>query len=241
MTNDSKINIAPSERFGRWYLKRPLAACLAAAISLSFAGATQTAGRNTLPDVAIRTATAKTTARTTRWKNEFLFPVKGRDRQSDLSPELLYDLPSEAYDKTRNEVTPHAASVVAPTTAPFLRGLYTGAAKTLIQSNGKSRIVWLEVTGYCPCPKCCGPEAAGITASGKPVNYNNGIFVAADPELFSFGSKLRVPGYHDGQVVEVIDRGGAIKGAKVDVYFPTHEQAEAWGRQWIPVTVEQQN
>ena len=235
MTNDLIPNIVPSEKSSLRFPNRPLVAGLAIAISLSFAGATQTAGRNNLPDVAKPAATGGMT----RWNTKLLFPVNGRDRKPDFSPELLYDLPIAAYDPTRIEVTPQAASVVAPTPAPFLRGLYTGAAKTLAQSNGKSRIVWLEVTAYCPCPKCCGPEAAGITASGKPVTYNAGAFVAADPDLFSFGAKLRVPGYHEGQLVEVIDRGGAIKGAKVDVYFPTHEQAEAWGRQWVPVTVEQ--
>lgn len=232
MTDEPKQNIAPS----KWH--RPLAACVAAVISLSFAGATQTAGRNTLPEIAKQAAIGQTTLRATRWQKEFPSPVKGRDRQPDFSPELLYDLKSEAYEPTRHEVTPQAASVVAPPPTPFLRGLYTGAAKILAQSNGKSRIVWLEVTAYCPCPKCCGPDAVGITASGKPVTYNGGIFVAADPELFPFGARLRVPGYHEHQVVEVIDRGGAIRGAKVDVYFPTHEQAEAWGRQWVPVTVE---
>ena len=29
------------------------------------------------------------------------------------------------------------------------------------------RIVMMEVTAYCPCKKCCGPKAQGITASGK--------------------------------------------------------------------------
>ena len=232
MTEESKQNIAPL----KWH--RPLAACVAVVISLSFAEATQTAGRNAVPEIAKQSATGRTTLRATRWQKEFLSPVKGRDRQSDFSPELLYDLKSEAYEPTRPEVTPQAASVVAPPLTPFLRGLYTGAAKILAQSNGKSRIVWLEVTAYCPCPKCCGPDAAGITASGKPVTYNGGIFVAADPELFQFGAKLRVPGYHNNQVDEVIDHGGAIKAAKVDVYFPTHELAEAWGRQWVPVTVE---
>lgn len=100
----------------------------------------------------------------------------------------------------------------------------------------QGRVMWMEVTAYCPCPKCCGPKAAGITASGKPVSYNQGRFVAADTSILPFGTKVQIPGYAD-QPVEVIDRGGAIKGNKLDVFFPSHEQAKSWGRQIIPVVV----
>ena len=84
---------------------------------------------------------------------------------------------------------------------------------------------------------CCGPNARGLTASGKPVSHNNGRFVAADTRLLPFGTRLSIPGYHDGLAVEVIDRGGAIKGNKLDVYFPTHEQARQWGRRKLLVTI----
>jgi len=97
------------------------------------------------------------------------------------------------------------------------------------------RVVMMEVTAYCACPKCCGPEAVGITASGKDVSYNDGKFVAADRNL-PFGTKLFIPGYSETPV-EVIDRGGAIKGERLDVFFPTHEAALEWGRQLVPVTI----
>jgi 3D (Asp-Asp-Asp) domain-containing protein len=100
-------------------------------------------------------------------------------------------------------------------------------------------VIWMEVTAYCPCTKCCGPNAHGVTASGRDVSYNGGVFVAADTDQFAFGTKLSIPGYHDGQAVEVIDRGSAIKGDHLDVFFPTHEQALQWGRQRLAVTVVQ--
>lgn len=95
----------------------------------------------------------------------------------------------------------------------------------------------MDVTAYCPCAKCCGKNARGITASGKPITHNGGRFVAADTRLFPFGSTLSIPGYHDDMVVEVIDRGGAIKGDKIDIFFPTHAQAREWGRQKLPVRI----
>ena len=99
------------------------------------------------------------------------------------------------------------------------------------------RTIRMEVTAYCACKKCCGPNAQGITASGKLVSYNGGKFVAADTRLLPFGTKLQVPGYHNGETVEVIDRGGAIKGNKLDLYFDSHQTALEWGRQWVDVTI----
>jgi 3D (Asp-Asp-Asp) domain-containing protein len=86
----------------------------------------------------------------------------------------------------------------------------------------------MVVTAYCPCTRCCGPNARGITASGKRVTANNGRFVAADRDL-PFGTMLIIPGYNDGRPVEVLDRGGAIRGNRLDVFFPTHGEARQWG------------
>ena len=100
-----------------------------------------------------------------------------------------------------------------------------------------ARTMWMQVTAYCPCKKCCGPGAKGLTASGLSIRYNGGHFVAADTRLLHFHQKLVIPGYAEDQPVEVIDRGGAIKGHHVDVFFPTHEQAKAWGVRWMKVSL----
>lgn len=104
--------------------------------------------------------------------------------------------------------------------------------KTLVSHT---RVMRMVVTAYCPCSKCCGQNANGITASGKLVNYNAGRFVAADASL-PFGTKILIPGYSAASV-EVLDRGGAIRGNRIDVFFPTHQQALQWGRQTLDVTI----
>jgi 3D (Asp-Asp-Asp) domain-containing protein len=84
----------------------------------------------------------------------------------------------------------------------------------------------VEVTGYCPCSLCCGRWAVyGITASGVPAK---GKLVAAPREI-PFGTQIYVPGYAEGPVT-VLDRGGAIKGDRLDLLFPTHAQAAQWGK-----------
>jgi len=65
----------------------------------------------------------------------------------------------------------------------------------------------------------------------------DGRLVAADRRLFPFGSLLTVPGYAGGQVVPVLDRGGAIKGSRLDVLYPTHQVARRWGVRHLDVTV----
>ena len=139
--------------------------------------------------------------------------------------------------------SPVAKSIVAGAAAPapaaeLLREAVTASA--MIPSTAithKLRTIRMEVTAYCPCTKCCGENAQGITASGRDVSYNNSRFVAADTTVLPFHTKLVIPGYHSGATVEVIDRGGAIKGNKLDVFYPTHEEALQWGRQFINVTI----
>jgi 3D (Asp-Asp-Asp) domain-containing protein len=117
-----------------------------------------------------------------------------------------------------------APALIRPPTPPVL-------------TSGRTRMMLMEVTAYCACHRCCGPRAQGITASGRRVSYNGGRFVAADTKILKFNTKLMIPGYANNQPVEVIDRGGAIKGNKLDVYFATHQEARKWGRQKLWVTV----
>jgi 3D (Asp-Asp-Asp) domain-containing protein len=107
----------------------------------------------------------------------------------------------------------------------------------VLQALPHARAVYMEVTAYCPCRKCCGPQAHGVTASGRHVSHNDGRFVAADTKLLPFGTKLVIPGYASNLPVEVLDRGGAIKGNRIDVFYPTHDQALQWGRRLVECIV----
>jgi 3D (Asp-Asp-Asp) domain-containing protein len=99
------------------------------------------------------------------------------------------------------------------------------------------RTMSMRVTAYSPDERSCGIHADGITASGYSVQTNGGALVAADPRVLPLGSLVSVPGYDDGAVVPVLDVGGAIKGARLDVLFPTHERAVQWGVRELEVTV----
>ena len=87
-----------------------------------------------------------------------------------------------------------------------------------------------KVTAYCPCKKCCGQFADGITASGYRLRKGNKLCAANLP----FCTILKIPGYG---VVPVLDRGGAIKEGCIDVYFDTHQEALEWGVQHLKVGI----
>jgi 3D (Asp-Asp-Asp) domain-containing protein len=150
--------------------------------------------------------------------------------------ELLFDKPPALTPAPPAAATPDAKP--AAVRRLDLAALSTIADRiTLPTLAPRTRVMMMEVTAYCPCTRCCGPKAQGITASGKPVSFNGGRFVAADTRLLKFHTKLVIPGYANDQPVPVIDRGGAIKGHKLDVYFPSHQTARQWGRRKIAVTV----
>jgi 3D (Asp-Asp-Asp) domain-containing protein len=93
----------------------------------------------------------------------------------------------------------------------------------------------MKVTGYCPCPKCCGKYSDGKTACGHRI-ADDDTFVAAD-RRYAFGTKMTVPGYNDSRPVDVLDRGGAIRGNRLDVFFKSHREARKWGVRYLPVKV----
>ena len=88
-------------------------------------------------------------------------------------------------------------------------------------ASGSTMVV--SATGY---------ALTGRTATGIPV----GVGVAAvDPSVIPLGTRFEVPGY--GQAVAA-DVGSAVRGAKIDLWFPTRAQALAWGRRTVTITIE---
>ncbi len=103
------------------------------------------------------------------------------------------------------------------------------------EPSGQWQTVRMRVTGYCACRRCCGKFADGITASGHKIRRGD-TFVAADRK-YSFGTEMVVAGYNKGRPIKVLDRGGAIRGNRLDVFFPTHKKARKWGVKYINVKV----
>ena len=112
------------------------------------------------------------------------------------------------------------------------RASTTSRAEAVANSgNSSSTVKIYKVTAYCACSKCCGSHANGYTASGTKATAGRTI---AAPSNFAFGTKLII----NGKEYVVEDRGGAIKGNRIDMYVDSHAQALAWGVKYLPVEVK---
>ncbi len=134
-------------------------------------------------------------------------------------------------------VPPPVANSPAPAPAPAPQSAATPAPRAAAPPREQTVQVWMKVTAYCPCAKCCGRHADGITASGKSIHANGSRFVAADTSVLPMHTMVSIPGYDGGRMVPVLDRGGKIKGSRLDVFFRSHAEARKWGVRWVQVTV----
>lgn len=141
--------------------------------------------------------------------------------------DIGFAMPSEVLPAAPQPATPVVVSQAIEDEAPTFNG----------RPLRKARTMTMTVTAYSPDERSCGKWADGRTASGYSVWTNGMKLVAADTRLLPFNSIISVPGYHQGKPVPVLDRGGAIKGHRLDVLYPTHEVAMKWGVQKIEVTV----
>jgi 3D (Asp-Asp-Asp) domain-containing protein len=117
----------------------------------------------------------------------------------------------------------------------------------------RKEVVVMETTAYCACKACCGwkrkygcclgpavyasgphkgqRKQVGITADGSKAKKGT---IAADTSLYPFGTIMHVPGYGWG---EVHDKGSAIKGNRLDLFFSSHKKALEWGRRRVNAKV----
>lgn len=97
-----------------------------------------------------------------------------------------------------------------------------------------------KLTAYCPCAKCCGKWANGITATGTTAT--EGRTVAVDPVVIPYGATVTVY-FSDGtsHSYTAEDCGGGIKGNRLDIYFDDHQTALQFGVQHAYVYMEETN
>ncbi|MDE3841168.1 hypothetical protein C0966_18120 [Bacillus methanolicus] len=89
--------------------------------------------------------------------------------------------------------------------------------------------------GYESTGKNPDHPAYGITYSGVKVKRDLFSTVAADLNVFPIGTILFVPGYGYGVVA---DKGGAIKGNELDLYYDTVDDVyNQWGKQTLDVYI----
>lgn len=121
------------------------------------------------------------------------------------------------------EPSPKPTPAPAPASTPTPRDPTPPAPRT---TDGARTVT---ATGYCSCAACCG-KSDGITASGARAAWGT----IAAPKTYAFGSRFTISGLSGTFTVQ--DRGGAISGNRIDIWFPSHAEALKWGRRTVTLT-----
>ena len=165
-------------------------------------------------DAAVRaaqqTANALASARAARLS--FISQLRGQQRLKSAQISAL-QAAAKRVERKSNEIQATAvitAESPVASTVPAPAPAPTG--RTLTVSS----------TGY---------SLPGRTATGIPVGWG---VIAVDPSVIPLGTRLTVPGYGEGVAA---DTGGAVRGATIDLWFPTLGQARAWGRRTVTITL----
>ncbi|WP_232783046.1 G5 and 3D domain-containing protein [Bacillus sp. BA3] len=98
-------------------------------------------------------------------------------------------------------------------------------------SSSSGKEIYVSSTAYTASCKGC----SGVTSTGVDLKSNPGAkIIAVDPSVIPLGSKVYVDGY--GYAVAA-DKGGAIKGNRIDVFFSSKNDAYRWGVKRVKVRV----
>lgn len=105
-----------------------------------------------------------------------------------------------------------------------------------------SKMITMTATAYtadyASTGKKPGDKYYGITASGTQVRPG---VVAVDPKVIPLGTKLYIQSTTNGRAdygyAVAEDKGSAIKGNKIDLYFETSKEVKSFGRRTVNVYV----
>jgi 3D (Asp-Asp-Asp) domain-containing protein len=175
--------------------------------------------RSALAELAAKRAELQASLDQAREAHAYLLRVQAQQsaylgslrRQQELNRSQIANLSAQA-----------AASQQQSEDASSGGGGGTGGSKPPPPPPVSGSKVTVSSTGYC---------LKGTTATGIPVGWG---VVAVDPSFIPLGTRMFVPGYGEGVAA---DTGSAVRGAMIDLWFPTCTQATAWGRRTITITL----
>ena len=138
--------------------------------------------------------------------------LAGLERQQALNGAAIARLTDQAAAAERKgAVESSGGETPLPVSAPPPTGPPAPGSRMTVSS-----------TGYC---------LRGRTSTGIPTGWG---VVAVDPAVIPLGTRMTIPGYGEGVAA---DTGSAVRGAMIDVWFPTCAQALGWGHRVITITI----
>jgi 3D (Asp-Asp-Asp) domain-containing protein len=156
-------------------------------------------------------ARASDLARTTAARRSFIAGLRAQQR---LNAARVAAIEAQAREAGRR--------AVAPTSAPSPSTRAPASAPAAVVPASRPGTLTVSSTGY---------AIKGRTATGMATGPG---VVAVDPSVIPLGTRITIPGYGTGIAA---DTGGAVQGYVIDIWFPTQEQALAWGRRTVTITL----
>jgi 3D (Asp-Asp-Asp) domain-containing protein len=149
--------------------------------------------------------------------------ISGLRAQQALKAQQIAALEAAVQQaETKSQELTAAAAASGPTTV-LTGGSTTPAPPVATPATAAGgRTLTVSATGY---------SLPGHTESGLPVSWG---VVAVDPTVIPLGTRMTIPGYGEGVAADV---GSGIRGAMIDLWFPTLGQALQWGRRTVTITL----
>ncbi|KAB0447355.1 LysM peptidoglycan-binding and 3D domain-containing protein [Lysinibacillus fusiformis] len=136
--------------------------------------------------------------------------------------------PEETVSSKNNTAPPEATAPSTSTTASKENAPEANASST---NKTASKEIIVEASAYtASCEGCSGITSTGMNLKTNP----NAKVISVDPAVIPLGSKVYVEGY--GEAIAG-DTGGAIKGKRIDVFFPSQQDAINFGVKQLKVTI----
>ncbi|BAU26891.1 3D (Asp-Asp-Asp) domain-containing protein [Aneurinibacillus soli] len=160
------------------------------------------------------------------------------NQPKNLRPQSVQEIPTKPVVQQPKQPQAKMDKPIVRERFPLATKGETVETLALLRNYPKLNVL---ATGYSPGPestgKTIGHPAYGITYSGVKARRDPASVstIAADLSIFPLGTILYIPGYGYGIVA---DKGSAIKGRKIDLYFDSKEQVyKEWGKKRTDVYV----
>ena len=144
--------------------------------------------------------------------------------KEEPKPEPKKEKKSEEKSETKSEENSE------PKAEPTKSSADSSDDSSSSESSSGGKEMTMEATAY--GPDCSG--CSGVSATGMNLKDSSAKVIAVDPSVIPLGSRVWVEGY--GEAVAG-DTGGAIKGNRIDVLYPSESEAGSWGRKSVNVKV----
>lgn len=148
-----------------------------------------------------------------------------------LAGPLLFALSVQANPVIADPSMSSPVTLLSSAQQASILSLFHPAKKNVtIPKAPPGKVSTMLVTAYTRKDK--GMDGRGITTSEKPVQ--EGVTIAAPPDI-PFGSKIYIPALN--HTYTVTDRGGDIKGDRLDLFMESWEGAMEFGKQRLEVVI----